>query len=263
MREFYGLNLQINEHVAELELAKPDTLNAFEEDLHRSFTAALRYLAEEHTIRCILLTAQGRIFSAGGNFDYIEHLASDPANRIETFDDSYNLFCALGELPVPIVAAMHGDAMGLGATIVTACDIIVTHPEARLVDPHVRVGLCAGDGGVASWTVAAGLTRAKRYLLTGDPVSGQQAYEFGLVTDLVDSAEAVGETARGIAQRIAELPPRAVRGTKIAFNALARDIGRTAFELSLAQELRCLETEDLQEALNAAREKRKGRFTGS
>lgn len=262
MRYFYGLTLIIDEHLAELQFASPETNNAFDHEMHLSFPAALRHVRSLPDVRCLVLSAQGKTFSAGGDFDYIEGLARNEEQRRDIFEIAHAVYSTLAEMPIPIVAAMHGDAMGLGATVVTASDIIVTHPGARLADPHVCVGLCAGDGGVASWTLAVGITRAKRHLLTGEPLTGQQAYDLGLVTDLVADAESVLDTARQIAQRIAELPPRAVQGTKMAFNALTRDVGRTAFELSLAHEVRCLETADLREAIAAAKEKRKGEYRG-
>ncbi len=262
MSDFYGLNLSIQGHVGELQLALPAHLNAFDAELHRSFVAALRHLCAQAEVRAIVLSAQGKVFSAGGNFEFIDKLASDPTERSSMPQDAAGLFNSLVETPIPVVAAMHGDAIGLGATIVTACDAVVTHPTAKLVDPHVCVGLAAGDGGVASWTLSVGLMRAKRHLLTGDPLTGERAYALGLVTDLVETSEQVAPAAHKLAARMAALPPRAVRGTKAAFITLARDVGRSAFELSLLHEVACLETADLHEALKAAREKRQGRYTG-
>lgn len=260
--EFPGLTLGIQGHLAELELARPDTLNAFDNELHHSLTAALRYLGSHEGVRCVLLTAQGRVFSAGGSFDVIEDMAQHPQQLPQLAEDARELFSALSELPIPLVVAMHGDAAGLGATIVTLADVIVSHPAARLSDPHVRVGLAAGDGGVVSWSLALGTARARRHLLTGDPLDGQLAFELGLVTDLVAEPAAVRDAARRIAQRIAALPPLAVRGTKQAFNALTKSMGRAAFELSLEREIDCFRSEDIREALAAARAKRQGIYCG-
>lgn len=262
MTTFHGLRTSVDGHVAELRLSLPDTLNAFDAELHRSFVAALRHLSANVDVRAILLSAEGRLFSAGGSFDFIEELAGAPLKRREMPQDAHELFTTLCDTPVPVVVALHGDAIGLGATIVTACDAVVAHPDAKLIDPHVRVGLTAGDGGVASWTLAAGLMRAKRHLLTGDPLTARDAHAIGLVTDLVEAADEVLPAARKLAQRIAELPPLAVRGTKAAFNTLARDSARAAFEVSLLNELACLGSADVLEAVKAAREKRKGHYRG-
>jgi enoyl-CoA hydratase len=137
---------------------------------------------------------------------------------------------------VPIIAAVHGHALGFGATIVTSCDVIVAWKDAKLGDPHVKAGLVAGDGGVLSWSAAAGVTRAKRMLLTGDSITAQDAYCFGLVTDLVDTPEEAYPTA------------------------LAKHRNSVALDLSVMAENISIASEDLREALAALTEKRAGDF---
>lgn len=246
--------------VATLELCRGDANNAFDETLHREFSEALRELTQARDIRVVLLSGQGRMFSAGGGLDYIERLRADPVLRRRTQQEGHDAFTALVEMPVPIVAAIQGHAIGFGATIVTACDVTVAYRQAKLGDPHVQIGLVAGDGGVLSWTAAAGLNRARRMLLTGDTVTAEQAYGFGLITDLVDAPEAALPEARKIAERIAALPPIAVQGTKRAFNALAKATNGNVLDLSLMAEVACLSTEDIAEALRASRERRAGHY---
>jgi enoyl-CoA hydratase len=124
------------------------------------------------------------------------------------------------------------------------------------------VGLSAGDGGVASWSNSIGLMRAKRHLLTGDPISAIEAHRLGLITDLTKESTQVRGEALRIAAKIAALPPVAVQGTKRAFVRLMQDAGMAAFEIALADEVRCLESSDLREAIAAAKEKRPGNYTG-
>ena len=137
---------------------------------------------------------------------------------------------------------------------------IVAWQDAKLADPHVRGGLVAGDGGVLSWSAAAGVNRAKRMLLTGDSITAREAHQFGLVTDLVATPEEAYPTALALAQRIAALPPLAVQGTKRAFNALAKQRNNAALEVSLLAEIASITSDDLEEALQAATEKRAGVF---
>jgi enoyl-CoA hydratase len=140
---------------------------------------------------------------------------------------------------------------------VLGCDIIVASRTARLADPHVKVGLVAGDGGCLVWPASIGIHRAKRYLLTGDLLSAEDAWKFGLVTDLVDTAEECMPAARKIAERITGLPPIAVRGTKRSLNALLKARARETFDLSMAYELQSAGSEDILEAVRALKEKRK------
>jgi enoyl-CoA hydratase len=121
--------------------------------------------------------------------------------------------------------------MGLGATIVLATDAVVAARGAGLSDPHVAVGLVAGDGGCVVWPASAGMLRAKRHLLAGDRLPAEDAFMLGLVTDLVDTAEETLPAARSLAQRMAALPP--------------------------------LASDDLVEAVTARREQRHPRYRGT
>lgn len=257
---YQSLSLATRGPVARLELRRPEQMNAVDAVLHREFLRALQELREAHDIRVILLCASGKHFSAGGDFDYIRRLGADPELRRETLQASREIMELLMDMPVPLVAAMHGHAIGIGATIVTSCDVVVAWRDARLGDPHVCVGILAADGGTLSWTAAAGFNRARRMLLTGDAISAEQAYQFGLVTDLVDTPEAVLPEAEAIAARIAALPPIAVQGTKRAFNAIARNWFGSAIDVAVATQAQALTSDDLREALDALAEKREGKF---
>src|SRR5207237_9658049 len=100
-------------------------------------------------------------------------------------DEGRLMFRLLAALAVPVVVALQGDAIGLGATVALACDAIVASRTAAISDPHVAVGLVAGDGGCVVWPAAVGMLRAKRYLLTGDRLTAEDAWAIGLVTALV------------------------------------------------------------------------------
>ena len=257
---FTSLALSTDGPIATLELRRPDAWNAFDENLHREFAAAMLQLRHNTDIRCVLLHAQGPVFSAGGGFDYIEKLNADAELRRRTHKEAFDIFTYLTEMPVPIVVAVQGHAVGFGATIVSACDVSVAWKGAKISDPHVLIGLVAGDGGVISWTASVGYNRARRMLLTGDALTAEQAYNFGLITDLVDTPEAALPEARRIAERIASLPPVAIQGTKKTFNALARLSMGNVLDVSLLTEIASAASEDIKEALQAVKEKRAGRY---
>jgi enoyl-CoA hydratase len=246
--------------IARLEFQRPDQHNAFDETMHNEFARALAALRQNIDIRVVLLHAQGKSFIGGGNFDYLRALHRDADLRRRTCQEAYDIFTLLNDMPMPVIAAVQGPALGLGATIVTSCDIIVAWEGATLGDPHVRAGIVAGDGGVLSWSAAAGTNRAKRMLLTGDLITAREAFSFGLVTDLVDSPEKAYPTARAIAERIAALPPLAVRGTKQVFNVLGKNRNSVALDASILAEDLSLASDDLEEAMAALAEKRPGKF---
>jgi enoyl-CoA hydratase len=151
--------------------------------------------------------------------------------------------------------------MGLGASIALLCDVILMADTATIGDPHVRVGLVAGDGGVAIWPLALGPARAKQYLLTGDPLTAAEAERIGLVNRVVPAA-ALDAEASALATRLAAGAPLAVRYTKLAVNKLVKDALNIAFDTSTALELVTFQSEDHQEALAAIRERRVPTFKG-
>ena len=248
--------------VSEVTLTRPDILNRFDAELHTAFTQLLLELRNRNDIRAIVLASTGKVFSAGGDFDMMLAAHDDVARRTRLADEGRLLFHLLADLPVPIVVALHGDAIGLGATIALSCDAIVASRTAVIADPHVAIGLVAGDGGCVVWPAAVGMLRARRYLLTGDPLSAEDAWTMGLVTDLVDGPEEVLPTARALAVRIASLPPLAVQGTKRALNRLTQQRAGEVLDLSFALETASMATDDLVEAIHAFRERRPAIYQG-
>jgi enoyl-CoA hydratase len=248
--------------VAVVTLTRPELMNRIDAQAHVQLTQEFRALATETEIRTVVLASTGKVFSAGGDFQLMQEAHDDPVRRREVVDDARALLGALLGLPQPIIAAMQGAAIGLGATIVLGCDGVVAARKAELADSHVALGLVAGDGGAVLWPATAGILRARRQLLTGDPLSAELAFTLGLVTDLVDEPEDVVPAALAIAQRIAALPPLGVQLTK---RALVRGLLQRAGEvldLGLAYEEATLASDDLLEAIAAFKERRPGNFTG-
>ena len=257
MHTYASLRLEMDGHVAGLTLNRPEVLNAIDEEMHADLLEALLHIRGQDEIRAVLFAGEGRAFSAGGDLNEVVSLQADVAKRTRFCETGQRIIHALLDLPVPVVVALHGDAMGLGASIALSGDIIVASRTARIADPHVKVGLVAGDGGVLFWPASIGMHRARRYLLTGDLLSAEDAWTFGLVTDLVDTPEETLPAARKIADKIASLPPIAVRGTKRSLNALMKARANEAFDLSMAHEFRSGGSEDILEAVKAFKEKRK------
>jgi enoyl-CoA hydratase len=257
MQTYNALRFELDGHVAKIALNRPDSLNAIDDEMHHELLQALLHVRGTPEIRAVLFSSTGKAFSAGGDLGEIARLQADAARRASMCDGGLRIVHALIDIPVPIVVALHGDALGLGASLVLGCDIVVASKNARLGDPHVKVGLVAGDGGCLFWPAAMGINRAKRYLLTGDLLSAEEALRFGLVSDLVETAEEALPAALKIAERIAALPPIAVRGTKQSINALLKARARETFDLSMAYEFQSAGSEDVVEAVAAFKERRK------
>jgi enoyl-CoA hydratase len=260
--EFTTLSITYRGTVAELTLERPELLNRVDELAHAELEEAFALLGRNADLRAVVLAAAGRVFSAGGDFELMLRGNADLGARTQLVDGGRIVLANLLDIPAPVVAALHGDAIGLGATLVLCCDAVVSHPGCRIGDPHVAIGLVAGDGGCLVWPQAAGMLRAKRYLLTGDALNGQEAHQMGLVTDLVEGADDVLPAARALAERLAALPPLAVQGTKRSLNAVLRQRFDEVMPLSLAYELATMGSDDLREAIEAFRERRPPNYRG-
>ncbi|TPG32408.1 enoyl-CoA hydratase/isomerase family protein [Mycolicibacterium hodleri] len=260
---FSALDLHVSNGVAEIRLVRPQVLNRFDALLHTEFASVLNALRGDASVRSILLTSTGKVFSAGGDFDVMRAANASTQSRNETIQQAREVISALLGLPQPIVAAVQGPAIGLGATVVLACDAVVAARTASLSDAHVTMALAAGDGGALVWPQAAGMLRARRYLLTGDAIDAERAYQFGLVTDLVDTHDDVGGEARRLAERLASLPPLAVQGTKRALNQITAIRAGEVVEVALMHEAVTLASSDLLEAISAFLERRRADYSGT
>lgn len=257
------LSVEREGEVTVVTLTRPELLNRFDMAMHDAFQEMLEGLHADRESRAVVLASTGKAFSAGGDFEMMREAYESAELRNELIDGARNLLTTLADIDRPIVVAMQGAAIGLGATVALACDAIVASRNAQIADTHVVAGLVAGDGGCLVWPEAVGMLRARRHLLTGDPLGAEQAHAIGLVTDLVDAPEDALPAAMALAQRIAALPPLAVQGTKRALNRITRARLDEVLETSLAGELETLGSRDLLEAIDAFKQKRAGEFQGS
>lgn len=259
--DFETIQVERIRDVLRVRIAHPTSpLNAVDAVLHREMALLFRELKREDDARAILLTGNGRAFSAGGDFNWFPELQK-PEVLEEVRRDGKQMIWDLLEVELPIVAAVDGPAVGLGASIALLCDVIFASDRAVFADPHVRVGIVAGDGGVAIWPLLIGPARAKQYLMTGDAVPAAEAERIGLV-NFVTPHDRIADEAMAFAERLAAGAPLAVRFTKLAMNKLVKDAVNTAFDTSAALEIVTFKTEDHLEALDALKNKREPRFKG-
>ena len=252
-KTFNTLSLELGQPIAHIRLTRPALANRFDELAHVDFAEALQAVAAEEATRALILSAEGKVFSAGGDFDEIIAARDSVEIRNRMTRLAKLVFNALADMPVPVIAAVQGAAAGLGATIVSLCDIVVAYRQAKIADPHVAVGIVAGDGGIIGWSQSVGINRAKRYLLTGDAITAEQAHAMGLVSDLVESPEAALSGAQEIAGRIARLPRAGVEGTKRAFARLTHQTAQLVLDLGLAYEMESLTRPEVAETIRQMR----------
>lgn len=198
-------------------LDRPEELNAFSDDLHAEFVARWRQIEDDDDARAIVLTGAGRAFSAGGSYDDFERRRTNPVMRRRSLRLARRLVDDMLSMALPVVAAVNGPAVGLGATVTSLCDVVFMAEGAFLADTHVAVALVAGDGGTCTWPAMTSLLRAKQYLLTGDRLGAAEAVEIGLANFVVPPERLLAD-ATAFAHRLAERPPQAVQQTKALLN---------------------------------------------
>jgi enoyl-CoA hydratase len=247
--------------VLRVTLANPrNELNAVDGGMHAELRRLFEELKDEDAARAVILTGSGRAFSAGGDFNWMAGVRPEDLSGMRR--EGKQIIWNLLDVEVPIVAAVNGPAVGLGATLALLCDVIFMAEEAKLADPHVRVGIVAGDGGAVAWPLAVGPAVAKRYLLTGDAMTAADAERLGLINHAVAAGELQDE-ALAFARRLAQGAPLAVRYTKLAVNQLVKQAMTTAFDYSTALEVLTFASADHREALRALSEKQQAQFSGT
>jgi enoyl-CoA hydratase/carnithine racemase len=212
-----ALEVESDGPIRVVRLNRPDHLNATNHELHQGLAGLFPQIDADADARAVVLTGNGRAFSAGGDFTYLDELANDPELRRESLTDGRRIVTGMVACRVPVVAAVNGPAVGLGCSLVALSDIVFMAESAYLADPHVAVGLVAADGGPVTWPLLISLQLAKEYALTGDRIPAKRAAEIGLVNHVCPEAEVVAQ-AVACAHRIARLPRRAVEDTKRVLN---------------------------------------------
>jgi enoyl-CoA hydratase len=220
-----------------------------------------RDVAADTEADVIVLTGAGDAFSAGGDIVAMQDKIADRSKWVDTVNEAREIFYGMLELEKPLIARVNGAAVGLGATLAVYCDVVIAADTAVFGDPHVKVGLVAGDGGALMWPLLVGFQRAKEYLLTGDNLPAAEAERIGLINHAVPLAS-LDEKVYGLAERMAKGPRQAVGWTKKAINHTLKQLALSTFEFGISLETQSQLTRDHEEAVKAFVEKRKPRFTG-
>ncbi|MGE4341127.1 MAG: enoyl-CoA hydratase/isomerase family protein [Pigmentiphaga sp.] len=251
--------------IATVTLNIPDKLNTIGMSnlgMHKELEDIFVQLDADPEVNVVVVTGAGKAFSAGGDIrDFVELHGTDTGwDQVRSIAGvAKRLVENIINCTKPTVAAVNGDAIGLGATIALCCDISVMSETARIGDTHVKVGLVTGDGGALIWPLILGPNRAKDFLMRGLLVNGKKAEQMGLV-NYCAPAEEVMERSMEIARDLNGLPPLAVRWTKVSVNKGLKEQFNLVMDAAIAYEMLCMVSRDHKEASAAFLEKRKPKF---
>jgi enoyl-CoA hydratase/carnithine racemase len=243
------LEVEVDGPIRIVRLNRPEQLNATNDPLHRGLAEVFPQLDADPEARVAVITGNGRAFSAGGDFTYLDELTRDDALRQQTLVDGRRIVTGMIGCRLPIVAAVNGPAVGLGCSLVALSDVVFMAESAHLADPHVMVGLVAADGGPVTWPLLTSLQLAKEYALTGDRIPAERAAAIGLVNHVCPDDE-VFDQAIACARRIAKLPKQASEDTKRILNLQLERAVLATLDFALTAEDRSFRSPELRANLD-------------
>ncbi|MFA7553841.1 MAG: enoyl-CoA hydratase-related protein [Spongiibacteraceae bacterium] len=259
--DYPSYKFERNGRVLTMTLNNPDTLNSLAGAAHTELSKVFVDITEDPGSDILIITGEGRAFSAGGDIEYMQFLHDNPKEFYRCVREAKRIVTSMLECDKIIVAKVNGDAIGLGSTLAVMSDIIFAADHARFGDPHNNVGLITGDGGQIIWPFLMGYARAKHYLLTGEKFSAQEAMDMGMINGVVPKEE-LDDHVDAYVEKLLRQPPMSLRWSKSTINTPLRQWAASMMDIGMAYENVAAQQKDHQEAINAFREKRKPVFTG-
>jgi len=233
-------------------------LNSVDIETHRELADVWQAVDRDPATNVALLCGAGRAFSAGGSFELLDEMIEDYEARTRVLREARDLVFGVINCSKPIVSAIHGPAVGAGLVAGLLADVSIVGRSANIIDGHTRLGVAAGDHAAICWPLLCGMAKAKYYLLTCEPLTGEEAERIGLVSMCVDDDE-VQQRALAVATQLAEGAQSAIRWTKHSLNNWYRDHS-SIFDASWGLEFYGFGGPDAAEGLASHREKRSPRF---
>lgn len=251
-QDYQAITFSRRGRVLTLTMNRPESLNAVNAVLHEELARVFTDAAKDPDSDVIVLTGAGRAFCAGGDVEWMQDAIDHPDSFETTVAEAKAIVFSLIDCEKPTIARINGPAVGLGATLALFCDVSFAAEKAIIADPHVSIGMVAGDGGAVIWPQLIGFARAKEFLLTGDPINAPRAAEIGLINHCVP-AEALDATVDAFADRLAGGAQKAIRWSKVTTNIALRQLATSMMDAGLAYEALTNVSADHQRLVNEFR----------
>jgi len=247
-----------SKRILRLTFNRPETYNSVDAETHTQLTNIWRDINADPNINAVIVTGAGKAFSAGGDFELIKSVLESPVARMATWKEAKDLVYNVINCNKPIISAINGVAVGAGLVVGILADVSIAGKSARIVDGHTRLGVAAGDVACIIWPLLCGLAKAKYYLLTCKPLSGEEAERIGLVSLCVEDSD-LQKTALDVAEDLSNGAQSAIRWTKYALNNWLR-VNGPLFDTSTALEMLGFAGDEAREGLTSHLEKREPIF---
>jgi len=235
-------------------LNRPDSMNAVNLAMHDDLLDALWFAQGDTGSDVLLITGAGRAFSAGADVSHLERNLTNP----ELFDHeariAKRIVFTMLDIDKPVICRLNGHAVGLGATLALLCDIVIASEKAKIGDPHVGIGLVAGDGGAVLWAARIGLARAKEFLFTGDLLTAMKAAEIGLINHAV-APEELDAAVEAMCAKLLATPMPALRATKVLTNLETKRLAHALMDAGIAYESLSVRSDEHKAAVAALKAK--------
>lgn len=251
----------LNEGVFEIELHRPGQLNALNAALLSELTEAVREARQNPAVRAVMLYGSGEGFCAGGD---LKDFGIDPANPIEVkefLQKGHEAIIGLYRMEKPVIAAVHGPAVGAGCNLAFACDLIIAEEGAVFSEIFSKVGAIPDMGGLYFLPQKIGMHRAAELIFTGKKINAQTALDYGLINEVVPNGKAL-YNGRKLAHLLANGPTKALGIAKRILHQAAHLPLEDVLELEAYGQSIIFQTRDFAEGRNAFLEKREAKFLG-
>jgi len=259
---FEFLKLENQEGVAVLTLNRPATLNSWNQKMRDELREAVRQLVSDDSLRVLVITGEGRAFSAGEDVRGMQGLAELGTRGFRRVArDIHNVFDEIEAIEVPVIAAINGVAAGGGLELALSCDFRFAAEGAKLGFPENNVGLIPGSGGCSRLVKLVGISKAKRLVMSGEMLPAARALEIGLLDEVFAADQLIAKTME-FARQLSGKAPLALGLAKLVLNACANVDPDTGRHLERLGQSILKKTEDHEEGARAFVEKRKPKFKG-